>query len=148
MSSLLKKYTELLAKRGIDGQKYTKQKLKLRMTSHFREVIVFHQPYQKTSPELVYSSSISLQDVINASTIENNKQSLNLQFENGNQSIQDPSPTLLLYRAAKLLKDQMRNCKEISIYPATVNDIELATAKKKYQESCTCFFDGWLPMMI
>lgn len=33
--SLLKKYTELLEKRGIDGQKYTKQKLKLRMTSHF-----------------------------------------------------------------------------------------------------------------
>ena len=67
MSSLLKKYIELLETRGIDGQNYTKQKLKLRMKSHFGEAIVFHQPYQKTSPQLVYSSSISLQDVINAS---------------------------------------------------------------------------------
>jgi len=116
MCSLLKKYSALLGKRGINGQNYTKQKLKLRMTSHFGEAIVFHQPYQKTNPELVYSSSISLQDVINASAIENNKQ-LSLQTENGNQSIQDPSPTLSLYRAAKLLKDEMRQCKGISIYP-------------------------------
>ena len=65
MSSLLKKYAALLEKRGIDGQKYTKKKLKLRMKSHFGETIVFHQPYQKTRPELVYSSSISLQNVIN-----------------------------------------------------------------------------------
>lgn len=77
---------------------------------------MFHQPYQKSSPELVYSSSISLQDVINASAVANNKQSLNLESENGNQSIQDPSPILLLYRAAKLLKDQMRHCEGISIY--------------------------------
>ena len=42
MCSLLKKYTALLGKRGIDGQNYTKQKLKLRMTSHFGEVVVFH----------------------------------------------------------------------------------------------------------
>ena len=37
MSLLLKKYTELLEKRGIDGQHYTKQKLKLCMKSHFGE---------------------------------------------------------------------------------------------------------------
>jgi len=72
MSSLLKKYIGLLEKRGTYGSNYTNQKLKLRMKSHFGETIVFHQPYQKNSPEIVYSSSISVQDVINRSAIQNN----------------------------------------------------------------------------
>lgn len=85
----------------------------------------------KTSPEFVYvySSSISLLDVINALAIEKNKQSLTPQAENGNQSTQDPSLTLLLYRATKLLKDQIIQCKGIFIYPASINDFKLATAK-------------------
>ena len=55
MSSLLKKYIGLLEKRGIYGSNYTNQKLNLRMKSHFSETIVLHQPYQKNSPEIVYS---------------------------------------------------------------------------------------------
>ncbi|CAB4008539.1 Hypothetical predicted protein, partial [Paramuricea clavata] len=74
MVSLLKKYAELLEERGVDGQKYTSQKLKPRMRSHFGETIVFHQPYQRSRPKLVYSSSISLQDIINASATHNKEQ--------------------------------------------------------------------------
>lgn len=130
MSSLLKKYAALLEKRGIDGQKYTKKKLKLRIKNHFGETIVFHQPYQKTRPELVYSSSISLQNVINASSAAGtNEQPPAPQTENQNQSIQDPSPLLLFYKAAKLMKDQIKQCKGISVYPVNVKDVDVATAK-------------------
>lgn len=69
MSSLLKKYVELLEERGVDAKAYSKQNLKLRIKSYYGEEIVFHQPYNKSSPELLYSSSISLKDVINASAI-------------------------------------------------------------------------------
>ena len=55
MSSLLK---------GHLWFKLHQSELKLRMKSHFGEIIVFHQPYQKNSLEIVYSSSISVQDVI------------------------------------------------------------------------------------
>jgi len=120
MSSLLKKYIGLLEKRGIYGSNYTNQKLKLRLKSHFREMIVFHQPYQKNSPEIVYSRFVSVQDVINHSTIQNNTES---------STSQDPSAKLMLYRMAKLIKDQIKHCKGASLYPVSVNDIDLATAK-------------------
>ena len=98
------------------------------MKSHFGEDIMFHQPYQKTSPKLVYSSSISLQDVINTSAIRSNEQSAS-QEDNRSQFTQFPSAKLLLYKAAKVIRDQIRQCKGISIYPASVNDIDLVTSK-------------------
>ena len=72
MSSLLKKYIGWLEKKGHLWFELHQSELKLRMKSHFSETIVFHQPYQKNSPEIVYSSSISVQDVINRSAIQNN----------------------------------------------------------------------------
>ena len=35
----------------------------------------------------------------------------------------------MLYRTAKLIKDQIKHCKGMSLYPVSVNDIDLATAK-------------------
>ena len=103
------------------------------MKSHFGETIVFHQLYQKNSPEIVYSSSISVQDlldVINRSGIQNNTESSTPQADYLNQPSQDPSAKLMLYRAAKLIKDQIKHCKGMSLYPVSVNDIDLATAKQ------------------
>ena len=84
------------------------------MKSHFGETIVFHQLYQKNSPEIVYSSSISVQDlldVINRSGIQNNTESSTPQADYLNQPSQDPSAKLMLYRAAKLIKDQIKHSK-------------------------------------
>ena len=36
----------------------------------------------------------------------------------------------MLYRTAKLIKDQKKHCKGMSLYPVSVNDIDLATAKQ------------------
>ena len=36
----------------------------------------------------------------------------------------------MLYRTAKLIKDQIKHCKGMSLYPVSVNDIDLATAKQ------------------
>ena len=130
MVSLLKKYIELLEERGVDGQKYTSQKLKLRMKSHFGETIVFHQPYQRSRSELVYSSKISLQDIINASATHNKEQPSSQAIGTRNQTCnKDPPHKLLMYETAQLLKHQIKQCKGISIYPASVNDIDQATAK-------------------
>ncbi|CAB4025743.1 Hypothetical predicted protein, partial [Paramuricea clavata] len=48
------------------GESYMKQKLKARLVAHYKEDLVFHQPPQQSKPEIVYSSSISLVDIINA----------------------------------------------------------------------------------
>ncbi len=130
MVSLLKKYIELLEERGVDGQKYTSQKLKLRMKSHFGETIVFHQPYKRSRSELVYSSKISLQDIINASASHNKEQPSSQAIGTRNQTYnKDPPRKLLMYKTVQLLKHQIKQCKGISIYPASVNDIDQATAK-------------------
>jgi len=141
MSSLLKKYISLLEKRGIYGSNYTNQKLKPRMKSHFGETIVFHQLYQKNSPEIVYSSFISVQDVINRSAIENNTESSTPQADYLNQPSQDPSAKLMLYRTAKLIKDQIKHSKGMSLYPVSVNDIYLATAEVIVSTEVYLFYD-------
>ena len=62
MVSLLSMYKGLLANKGISASSYTKQHLKKRFTTG----IVFHQPSDKSKPELVYSSQIPYLPVYNA----------------------------------------------------------------------------------
>ena len=71
MSSLLSKYRECLEDKGIKVESYSKQRLKLRLVNHFRESIVFHHHPDKRKPEVIYSSNISLQDVLNAAAAQN-----------------------------------------------------------------------------
>jgi hypothetical protein len=65
MSSLLSRYRERLDDKGINAESYSKQRLKLRLQKHFGDNIVFHQHPDKSKPE-IYSSTISVQDVLNA----------------------------------------------------------------------------------
>jgi len=68
MNVLLTMFQKEVEKMGGAATSYTKQKLKVRLIGHYKELVVFHQPPQKTKPEIVYSSSISLLDVINAAS--------------------------------------------------------------------------------
>jgi hypothetical protein len=66
MSSLLSRYRERLDDKGINAESYSKQRLKLRLQKHFGDNIVFHQHPDKSKPKIIYSSTISVQDVLNA----------------------------------------------------------------------------------
>lgn len=68
MNVLLTMFRKEIEKMGNEADSYTKQKLKARLISHFKQELVFHQPPQQSKPEVVYSSSISLMDVINAAS--------------------------------------------------------------------------------
>ena len=48
------------------GILYTRQRLKLQLKSFFGESVLVHQQTTHSQPELVYSSELSLQTVINA----------------------------------------------------------------------------------
>ncbi|KAK3724019.1 hypothetical protein QZH41_000590 [Actinostola sp. cb2023] len=123
MSSLLNKYIGLLEKQGVDGHKYKTQNLKFRIKNHFGERIVFQQPYRRDISELVYSSEISLMDVINGAAAQRNDQPELLQKENSE------SAESVVYKAAKMLKGSIKECNSISLYPLSSNDIELERAK-------------------
>lgn len=66
MNSLLVRYREFLTDEGVPGEGYTRQHLKDRLKNCFGEEVVFHQQMDRAKPELIYASSIRLQDVINA----------------------------------------------------------------------------------
>ena len=67
MNSLLNIFKGSLQSKGVDCESYTRQKLKSILVSHFNVGLVFHQP-KSTKPELVFSSSVSLLDVVNAAS--------------------------------------------------------------------------------
>ena len=66
MSSLLVRYRELLGDEGVRGEVYTRQRLRDRLKKCFGEEVVFHQEMDRAKPQLIYSSSIRLQNEINA----------------------------------------------------------------------------------
>ncbi|KAK3742554.1 hypothetical protein QZH41_003464 [Actinostola sp. cb2023] len=68
MNVLLRMFKKELGKMGVSAESYSKQKLKARLMTHYKEHLVFHQPPQQFKPEVVYSSSISLIDIINAAS--------------------------------------------------------------------------------
>ena len=74
MASLLIKYRDYLSEKGVPGDGYTSQRLKDRLKSSFGEEITFHQQLGKAKPELIYSSNVKLQDVINAWAIAQSNQ--------------------------------------------------------------------------
>lgn len=65
-SALLIRYKTMLQEQGVISESYTSQRLKLRLNKYFGDDIVFHQPHDRTKSELLYSSSISIKDILNS----------------------------------------------------------------------------------
>ena len=72
--SLLSKYRQNLEGNGVEAQTYTTQRLKIRLQKHFGDSIVFHQQTDRTKSELIYSSSIKVQDILNAWALANKQE--------------------------------------------------------------------------
>lgn len=123
MSSLLTMYQHILKSKGIDADSYTKHKLKLRMQSHFGDDIVFHQQFDKKKPELVYSSKISLQDVINSAALE-------LHTSNKQVISDEANARNCIFEAAKIIKHEIKECKGISTRPLDVSDLNEDTVRR------------------
>ena len=90
--------------------------LKKRLQHHFTTSIVFHQPSDKSKPELLYSSEISVQDVINAA----------IKRPTTPETAGAMDETRQIFHTAKFIKNEIKKCKGISIRPL---DINLESAK-------------------
>ena len=120
MNGLLVMFKREMEKLGNDSQSYTKQKLKVRLMSHFKEQLVFHQPPQQSKPEIVYSSSISLIDVINAASdcpLPDTASSMTtVQIEAATFNLLD------IYSVAFQIRQDIMKCKGIAINPLNIGD--------------------------
>ena len=135
MKTLLDSYQEILQHLGCNtakSYKWLKQRLKRRLQQSFQEEIVFQKLPDPSKPELVYSSSISLQDVINSAakktchlakmSASSEDKSLNSQGQNDVNSI--------LYHAAQILRSSIQSeSKSIGIQPVDVEDISACKVK-------------------
>lgn len=128
MITLLSSYRERLEEKGVDGSAYTKQRLKLRFQKYFEDRIVFHQQSRKNSPEVIYSSQISIQDVLNAAAQASQKTSHD----------DDPPITItteLVLEVARWLRNEIKKCDGISLTPLNVNDVSLSSARRVISNS-------------
>ena len=122
MSSLLSKYRERLEDKGIKAESYSKQHLKHRLEKHFGENIVFHQHPDKSKPEVIYSSNISLQDVLNAAATS--------QISSIRSESKVPDSAQQIVNVARRIKEEIRKCSGISSRPLNAHDVSLESARR------------------
>ena len=98
MRTLLESYQTLLAGEHIDGvNNYRSQKLKKRLRKHYGDKIVFQPPHNPSESELVFSTSVSIGDALQAAKCLN-------------ESMED-------------VKFEAELCPEVSIDPENANQI-------------------------
>ncbi|CAH3188957.1 unnamed protein product [Porites lobata] len=128
MKTLLDSYQGILQHLGCKTAKsYKSERLKRRLQQSFQEEIVFQKLPDPSKPELVYSSSISLQDVINSAAEKSchlAKMSASSEDESSNSQGQNDVNSIL-YHAAQILRSSIRSeSKSIGIQPVDVEDLK------------------------
>ncbi|CAH3166536.1 unnamed protein product [Porites lobata] len=132
MMSLLSKYQEILTKKGADSpESYTTQNLKIRLQKHFSTSIVFHQPANRSKSELVYASTVNIQDVLNAWAVFQSPENGNVSVNNGNETPQSSE----IRRVASLIKQEIKKCTGINTKPLNTQDDSMETARQLIPDS-------------
>lgn len=129
MNKLLSIFKESLKTKGVDCEGYTRRKLKARLVSHFKEGLVFHQP-RSTKPELVFSSSVSLLDVINAaSSLPATETATGIQHPGSTPLSDQNDDVKMIYSVAQIIRGEISQCKGIKLQPLNVDDLSLPNSR-------------------
>ena len=127
MKTLLDSYQEILESLGCKTTKsYQTERLKCRLQQSFQEEIVFQKLPGPSKPELAYSSSISLQDVISSAskkTCNLSKMPAPSEDESSNSQGQNDVSSILLRSSIK------NESKSIGFQPVDVEDISAREVK-------------------
>ena len=90
--------------------------------------IVFQDQYDRKMSQLVYSSKIALNDVINAVARQNSAAPCSSKEDGTDVGVQDACATL--FHAANIIREDIKKCKGISIKPLNATDITESKAKE------------------
>ena len=125
MMSLLAKYRDILTQKGATNpESYTTQNLKIRLQKHFSNAIVFHQPAERSKSELVYSSSVNVQNVLNAWAVF--KPPANENVSVNDETLQSSE----IHRVASLIKQEIRKCTGIPTRPLNTQDVSMKASRQ------------------
>ena len=117
MASLLTRFHETLDRGGTGSESYTKQHLKSRIhvEKHFGDDVVFSQASHQSKPKIVYSSTIKVQDVLNA-WVDNTPVPENKGKGSETVTAED------IFRVESYVKKEFKECTGISTRPLDVRD--------------------------
>ena len=137
MSYLLERYREKLYSRGISSWgTYRSEKLKRRLRNNFLDSIMFHKQPDPSNPELVYSSKISVQSIINAAaSLPTSVQECSHSDSDKTTPGKETDRMKVLYHAAQIIRSDVKKCKGISIQPLSADNISLDRGRRLLPES-------------
>ena len=125
MMSLLDKYRDILTQKGATNpESYTTQNLKIRLQKHFSNAIVFHQPAERSKSELVYLSSVNVQNVLNAWAVF--KPPANGNISVNNETLQSSE----IHCVASLIKQEIKKCTGIPTRPLNTQDVSMKASRQ------------------
>ena len=122
MTTLLTMYQSNLESKGVDASSYSKQHLKARLQKHYGDELIFHTPTARFKPELVYGSTIMVQDILNAwAELQSKKEEERIENE--------------IFRVVKHIKQEISEMGGICTAPLNVNDVSLECARRLIPDS-------------
>lgn len=130
MSTLLSMYKKHLTEAGIDkdtADTYKAQNLKKRMIHKYGEKIAFHSQFVKNKAELVCSASLNLGEIINLLAELKDVQETS---SRSTSSSETDTYNQVLYHAAVILRNEIKNVSGIETKPLNVCDLTLEKASK------------------
>ena len=133
MSHLLDCYKQVLKVKGISCSNYRSEKLKRRMRSYFLDQIVFEKQNDLSKSELIYFSHLSVADILKTSVSRQSSEVFEVD-EDTRQDMEQDKATIL-YQAAQIIKNDIKQCNGISIKPSCVDDVSLEKGRCLIPES-------------
>ena len=122
ITTLLTMYQSNLESKGVDASSYSKQHLKARLQKHYGDELIFHKPTARFKPELVYGSTIMVQDILNAwAELQSKKEEERIENE--------------IFRVIKHIKQEISEMGGICTAPLNVNDVSLECARRLIPDS-------------
>ena len=139
MSHLLDRYKLVLDVKGISTSKCCSEKLQRRMSSHFLDyLIVSEKQNDPSKPELIYSSHLSVADTVKTSVSQQSSEDFEVDEDTRRDMEQDKAT--ILYQAAQIIKNDIKQCNGISIKPLCVDDMSIEKGRCLVSESLYSFF--------
>ena len=126
MSHLLDRYKQVWEVKGISCSNYRSEKFKRRMRGHF----FFEKQNDPSKAELIYSSHLSVADIVKTSVSQQSSEDFEVD-EDKRQDMEQDKATIL-YQAAKIIKNDIKQCNGISIRPLCVDDVSIEKGRCLY----------------
>ena len=151
MNSLLNIFKQKIAEldcKDISEDSYSTEKLKKKLIGHFGDAISFHKPPNILMPEIVFSSSIKMNDVINLASLYKDKIKQHKIAEEVSKNIldtRDLSQESTLYKAALIIRKELEDVQGIKYQPHNPSDISQETAENLIPDKLYTFI-SWLLM--